>query len=391
MTTDECENKNEQQHCRQTEQQQETTTTEVDTSSIPQEIRNIFECLSLNSKIIFKSQQRDEPEISQPDKMQLAMSIYKRNPATFLNRFGKYLEEQQLQHFAKYAVAESDEEMLLMVDDYQKKLKSRKQDIKNRRFAAMQKLMAEGDYFSEQEMMKRSPTLYQELVGQYLSEDERKLRDSYDVRNTTFSGILMHNLEQQQITNIMEKAEQSEEIKSAKETEITNLCQQEVKLPEEEEDDDTMEGLDKDCEEEVPVNCRNQWGNFDNEQIACSSSKINNEVKKKPKPTINLQNMITSDERELLKQEFLSQMHEQFLCGQDADFDYATVDDNTQYDDLKLLNQDKEDKYFDESDDDDDDGNEQPKARDNTNAADDSEDELDIFMSHLKEHHSLRS
>ncbi|XP_065356603.1 coiled-coil domain-containing protein 97 [Calliphora vicina] len=359
--------------------------TSPSTPPLPQEIMDIMEYLSLNTNIIFKSQQRDEPELQQTEKVKVALDVYQRNPQTFLIRFGKYLEEKHLQDFARLSIADSDEEMHLMVKDYQGKLKTRQRDVKNRRYAALQKLIKEGEYFSEQEMMKRQPELYQELWGQYLSSKEKQQRDSYDVRNTTFSGILMHNLEQKQLNEIMEKAGQHSE-----ETSPTS----------------TSEGAEKGVldnleEVEIPANCRQQWGNFDNDQIACSSSKIQlkkSPVKKKINPT-PIEDLITADERELLRQEFISQMHQQFLTGQDEDFDYATVDDNTQFDDLNIINQDKEDRYFEESDDDDDHDNNvqqqqnksiQSRSPNKMEEDDESEDELDVYMSHLNKHHSLQ-
>ncbi|XP_037820972.1 coiled-coil domain-containing protein 97 [Lucilia sericata] len=358
------------------------------TAPLPQEIMNIMDFLSLNAKIMFKSQQRDEPELQQSEKLKVALDVYQRNPQTFLIRFGQYLEEKHLQDFARLSIADSDEEMHLMVKEYQEKLKTRQRDVKNRRYAALQKLIKEGEYFSEQEMMKRQPELYQELVGQYLSSKEKQQRDSYDVRNTTFSGILMHNLEQEQLNEVMKKAEQhvQENFQLSSTTEEQHV------------EKGILDNFEKE-DEEIPINCRQQWGNFDNEQIACSTSKIQlkkSPVKRKlsttPPP---LKDLITADERELLRQEFISQMHEQFLTGQDEDFDYTNVDDNTQFDDLTLINQDKEDKYFEESDeedadDDGDEGNVEGSASNKMEQDEESEDELDIYMSHLNKHHSLQ-
>uniref|UniRef100_A0A1B0BLH0 CCD97-like C-terminal domain-containing protein n=1 Tax=Glossina palpalis gambiensis TaxID=67801 RepID=A0A1B0BLH0_9MUSC len=108
---------------------------------------------------------------------------------TYQVRFSMYLQENHLQNFARLAIAQSDQELHHIIRDYQTKLKTRQQDIKNRRYAAFQKLIKEGEYFSEQEMMKIAPELYQELVGHYLSLAEIKERYSYDVRNTNFSAL----------------------------------------------------------------------------------------------------------------------------------------------------------------------------------------------------------
>lgn len=370
---------------------EETTNTNNQNSSpapvIPPEIMDIMNFLSQNTKIIFKSQQRNEPELETADKLKLALDVYQRNPQTFLIRFGCHLNEEHLQNFARLSIADSDEEMHLMVKEYLSKLKTRQRDVKNRRYAALQQLIKEGEYFSELEMMKRQPELYQELVGQYLSSKEIKQRDSYDVRNTTFSGILMHNLEQQQLEEIMVKAE-----KQVKNTSSTTSVRVEVEEVDEEEEKAVLDSLEKEVTE-IPINCRQQWGNFDNEQIACSTSKVaikKSPIKKKPKPE-TVEKLITADERELLRQEFISQMHEHFLTGKDEDFDYANVDDNTQYDDLNLINQDKEDKYFEESDDEEENGEyKDSKDKNKMDEDDESEDELDVYMSHLNKHHSLQ-
>ncbi|NWZ17312.1 CCD97 protein, partial [Agelaius phoeniceus] len=53
-------------------------------------------------------------------------------------------------------------------------------------------------------------------------------------------------------------------------------------------------------------------------------------------------------ELELLRLEFTSRMHQNFLEGLDEDFDYSAVDANPELDALDLLGQDVEDRYFDE-------------------------------------------
>lgn len=56
---------------------------------------------------------------------------------------------------------------------------------------------------------------------------------------------------------------------------------------------------------------------------------------------------VTGDEMAILEQELIMLAKELFLAGKD-DFDYSKIDDNVEYDDLKIINQDMEDLYFDE-------------------------------------------
>lgn len=363
-------------------------------ASVPPEIMDILKHLSSNPNIFFKSQQRDEPELLQTDKIKVAKDIYQRNPQTFLMRFGGYMEEKHLNDFARLSIAKSDDEMYSMINEYQRRIKTRSQDIKNRRYAALQKLIEEGEYFSEQEMMKRCPELYQELVGQHLSKEEKKMRDSYDVKNTTFSGILMHNMEQKELSEIMEKVEKKMENEcddsneTSSSSSLKNATVEEIRFRDTSRKGSHDEG---DAESEIPSNFRQQWGNFDNEPQACSSSKCERELLPTKAKISNscTKQLITADERELLRQEFVSQMHEHFLSGQDSDFDYSTVDDNTQFDDLKILNQDREDKYFEKSDEDED-GDDEIISDFHKMEQSESEDELDLYMSHLNKHHSLQ-
>ena len=57
--------------------------------------------------------------------------------------------------------------------------------MKNRRYGAMQALIKGSSYFSETEMKKRNPLLYEQLVGQHLSEEERKGKSEESLKNVT--------------------------------------------------------------------------------------------------------------------------------------------------------------------------------------------------------------
>ncbi|KAJ3393959.1 Coiled-coil domain-containing protein 97 [Lobulomyces angularis] len=58
-------------------------------------------------------------------------------------------------------------------------------------------------------------------------------------------------------------------------------------------------------------------------------------------------NEITLDERKILEVEFIELIHNMFLSGKDTDFDYFTVDNNPNFDDLDKIEMDMEDSYFD--------------------------------------------
>jgi len=336
---------------------------------LPPELMDIFKSLAENNNIVFKSQQIDDPEIPLEEKQEIARDVFEKNRENFLIRFGAHLNARQLGSFQDLAVKEpikpdeNLEEMCLLLEDFRRKLSTRSVCIKNRRYHAMQQLLDKGEYFSEHEMMQRAPDLYQELVGQYLTEAEKKARDSYDVRNTSFSGILMHTLEKKQRDELLEETQQEKE-------EQVEVRSEHVPP----------------ADFEVPVACRKQWGGFeDDEPVACSTSR-NAEVRVPANITkISTPEYYNPGERELLRNEFLSVMKERFLSGEDKDFDYTAVDDNTLLDDLKQIEQDEEDAYFEDSDDE-----EELREHPAEEKEASSEDELDIYMRHLSNHHSLQ-
>ncbi|XP_023166109.2 coiled-coil domain-containing protein 97 [Drosophila hydei] len=350
----------------QTETASSESSSEV--AELPNQLLDIFKALAENANIIFKSQQIDDPELNLEEKQQIAQDAFQKNRENFLIRFGSYLNEQQLADFQSVGVIEpikpdeNLEEISLLIEDFKRKLLSRAICIKNRRYHAMQQLLQQGEYFSEHEMMQRAPELYQELIGQYLTEQEKKQRDSYDVRNTSFSGILMHTLEQKQRDELLQQ--QVDTSAEMDETPTANV----------------------DCE--VPAACRQQWGGFeDDEPVACSSSR-NTQTPLAPINRIVTAEYYNPGERELLRNEFMGLMKERFLSGQDTDFDYTAVDDNAQLDDLKQIERDEEDAYFESSDED-----EIAAAVDEVplklpNSSD--EDELDVYMRHLNQHPSLQ-
>lgn len=58
----------------------------------------------------------------------------------------------------------------------------------------------------------------------------------------------------------------------------------------------------------------------------------------------------TEQEKMMLREEFLSVMQDKFMRGEEQEFDYSTVDANTEFDDLKIWERDEEELYFDSED-----------------------------------------
>lgn len=306
----------------------------------------------------FKSQQKDDPELTFEEKKTIARNLLQKSHCLFLAKFGYHLCEEHLKYFDKSK--KDDYEISYHINRLQRHFNNvtRQRDIKNKRYEALKKLIEEGEYFSESEMMKRNPLLYEHLVGQYLTEEQKQTRDNIDMKNATFVHLLMENIERDWV-------KKREELQ--KEEEKDNLI-------EEDDTDNTDNGTNDDYSSEESdtkaIRENSPWGELPTKQVA----KINENKKIRVNKH---KHKISNEEKEILKEEFLTNMYQSFLDGKDLDFDYSTVDDNEAYDNVDLRSQDEEEKYFD---------SESPGTivPEGGIVQNESEDELDIYMRSLK-------
>ena len=162
------------------------------------------------SDAFFKHQQRGEPDMTSMEKYKIAEDILSKNKTLFLERFWKYLGIEDMAYFKQY---ENEYE----IDFYLKQIcKSKtnnfdKNRIKNRRFKAMQQLLSEGDYFSDDEMRYRDPLLYEQLIGRYLTDDE--VNDKIDKTDLRFSTILFKHIDILQENELYKDQKDTEVIK----------------------------------------------------------------------------------------------------------------------------------------------------------------------------------
>lgn len=255
------------------------------------EVTKMLKRLS-NSSAHFKHQQRNEPDLSSEEKFNIARSVFEKSPALFLSRFKKHLSCQDIicfeQYIGDYEIDFHLKEIITMNRPSYKRNK-----VKNRRYNALMHMMSVGDeYFSEEAMKSRDPLLYEEMIGQYLTKEERTLKAADIMGEDEFalSNFLMKHVEQIQENNLYYNLKDREE--------------------------ETFEEMDSDTDEEIESENDN--------------------------PTI------TKDEKNGFRVEFLQIMQERFLDGKDSDYDYSSIDNNDTYDDLDEEGKDEEEKYFDD-------------------------------------------
>ncbi|XP_044748953.1 coiled-coil domain-containing protein 97 [Coccinella septempunctata] len=306
-------------------------------------------------QISFKSQQKGEADLTREEKFKIGVDLFSKNKLQFLLRFGDHLHPEHLEYFNKFTTGndEDADDMRVVLNGLSERAISNKKlyNIKNRRFEALQQMIVEDKYFSEIEMMKRNPLLYDQLIGQYLTQEEIKERDKYRTEDqTSFVKILMEGIE-----------------RSDAEKQRIDQEEYEDNAMEESDSDSDLDEMKDDERSRSPPPSRSLWGEFHNEGKA-------------PKPkSKNI--YITAPEKKLLREEFITTMYESFLDGADKDFDYESVDSNSKYDCIETLEQDEEEKYFD---------SEEPATIPIQLSDAESEDELDIFMSALNDNPTVR-
>ncbi|KAF5292494.1 hypothetical protein FQR65_LT01638 [Abscondita terminalis] len=318
----------------------------------------MLEQLGQNKEVLCKSQQRDEIDVSVQEKIQILTELFDKSKGNFLARFGKYLTMEQLKLFENLDDS--------ITDNYEIKfhLKNmfststsikRHKQIRNKRYAALKHLITKGSYFSEVEMMKRNPLLYEHLVGRFLSNEEKRIRDRGSNNNlNSFVHVLLDGIEKQQMENKKKLQEEAENVRGA--------------------NDFFSSDSDEECNAHLDQKPqRFLWGEIPE----------NNERSPPMRIIQQVDVSITVQEKQILKEEFVSTMYEHFLDGKDEDFDYSTVDNNEEYDNLKIIEYDEEEKYFDL-----DDTENVNMTVEGEKEQESSEDELDIYMNALNQHPS---
>ncbi|XP_055639840.1 coiled-coil domain-containing protein 97 [Toxorhynchites rutilus septentrionalis] len=324
--------------------------------------------VSSDERVFYKSQQVNDPELTILEKRDILKRVLDTSYTTFLSRFGLFIKEDHLRFFEQeQQVSGYSPDERYEVDYYLEKIRKslhggRERDIRNRRYAALKQMIHEGNYFSEVEMMQREPLIYEQLVGQYLTENEKKARDATGTKNDSLVTILYNGIDKEN-ADLLRKEQETEE-----------------KQMDEEVDDDG----DEDSHEtrDSPGFSLAQWGNFDlEEEERQKSRQLEQDAHQRKKKYSTPVNMLTAGERTLLRDEFLGTMYSKFISGEDKDFDYSKIDESTEYDNLDIVEQDEQEKYFDTEDVEE--SNEITESMQHDNS---EEDDLDVYMRHINQH-----
>ncbi|KAH0631507.1 hypothetical protein JD844_005854 [Phrynosoma platyrhinos] len=252
-----------------------------------------------NSRLAVRSQQKDEPDFTPAQKLAILQDLYHAKPLVFLERFRTALREEHLPCF--HHLSGSYEADFYCAEIRRAGLgKTRHTRVRNKRYAALQQLIRGGEYFSDEQMRSRDPLLYEQYIGQYLSDEEMQALGSCKLEaSCSLSGVLLDSYQEQVIQQRLQIQQEQEE-----------ACEEE----EEEEDTD-----DEDKEDKASDPNGDEW-------------------------------VPDQGEKAFLREEFTSRMYQRFLDGKDRDFDYSEVDENPDFDNLDIVSRDEEERYFDGED-----------------------------------------
>lgn len=257
------------------------------------------------SRLSVCSQQQGEPDLTEREKVAILSQLYHEKPLVFLERFRTGLREE---HLACFSHLRGDHRADFYCAEVARRGTARprtlRTHLRNRRYAALRELIQGGEYFSDEQMRFRAPLLYEQYIGQYLTQEELSARapthqspkpGSPGSPACPLSDLLLQSYQERELQQRLLQQQEEEE-----------ACLEEEEEEEDSDKEDQKSGSDSEA-----------W-------------------------------IPDSEERLILREEFTSRMHQRFLDGKDGDFDYSTVDDNPDFDNLDIVARDEEERYFDE-------------------------------------------
>ncbi|XP_047650155.1 coiled-coil domain-containing protein 97 isoform X1 [Phacochoerus africanus] len=231
------------------------------------------------SRLPVCSQQQGEPDLTEQEKVAILGQLYHEKPLVFLERFRTGLREE---HLACFGHLRGDHRADFYCAEVARQGAARPRTLRtrlrNRRYAALRELIQGGEYFSDEQMRFRAPLLYEQYIGQYLTQEELSARGPArqppkpgpaGTPACPLSDLLLQSYQERELQQRLLQQQEEEE-----------ACLEEEEEEEDSDEEDQRPG--KDSEAWVP----------------------------------------DSEERLILREEFTSRMHQRFLDGKDGDFDY---------------------------------------------------------------------
>ncbi|KAJ7539334.1 hypothetical protein O6H91_11G087400 [Diphasiastrum complanatum] len=335
--------------------------------------------------------------LSPHEKKSHLVALLRRDAAIFLERYGQILNSSELQEFEvlqdDYEVSWHLKQLKTTFYPTVQEQKSRTATVKNRRLAYMDRLVQDGQYFSEDSMRMRSPLLHHEYVGQF---QDPSIRGAARL-GERFSEMLIRQFEEAFIQQRLNEERMEAGIPMETEQETIEEFEEEE---EEESDDEEGSGSEEDegtSDEEHGMKMHSgqqSFGEFSNKESPyIKLNEVAHDDSLQPhadgfdrgisgsRPSrVEIHNKVQDFTRNM-QQKFLSEgdsdegkpqlagsvlseveiqdkledftriMQEKFLSGGDSEHvDYSRIDGDSTLDDYWLgeISRDAEEKYFEE-------------------------------------------
>ncbi|KAF3621786.1 putative casein kinase II subunit beta-4-like isoform X1 [Capsicum annuum] len=275
----------------------------------------------------------------------LLLDLLSRDVPLFLERYGTQLTSDELNEFENlkydYEINWHLNHLRSVISPTQEDLKSRSVKIKNRRRAYLDKLLSDGQYFSEDAMREREPYLHHEYLGKFQDPSGRSMARPGE----RWSETLMRQSEEAALVKKIRDEQQRRGVAQsdwvgfdAQELENMQEEEEEEETEEEEEEEDEEEEQDKD-EKDMSTN---------RQEVHPNNPDASDDTPSERRRPAMMDSLSTEEMQERLDQ-FAYIMQEKFLLGEDG-LDYSKIDEDETLDDhwMKEANYDAEEKYFDD-------------------------------------------
>ncbi|CAE6214720.1 unnamed protein product [Arabidopsis arenosa] len=272
---------------------------------------------------------------SSDQRKSILLDLLRRDPAVFLERYGSELLVDELLAFDAlkhdYEVDWHLKNLRKKISPTSEELKSRSVAVRNRRLAYLNKLVSEGQYFSEDAMRDREPYLHHEYVGKFQDVMGRNMARPGE----RWSETLMRRAEEAVLVTRIR--EEQQRLGVAESDWIGNEKMEESE--EEEQEEEEEEESEEDEEAKNPTEASSSLGVVTNSNGTLHDREQNNKAT----------TVLPPEEMQDMMDQFTSIMQQKFLSGEDHQhLDYTKIDNDETLDDhwLREIGLDAEDKYF---------------------------------------------
>ncbi|CAL9241531.1 unnamed protein product [Arabidopsis halleri] len=271
---------------------------------------------------------------SSDQRKSILLDLLRRDPAVFLERYGSELLVDELLEFDAmkhdYEVDWHLKNLRKKISPTSEELKSRSVAVRNRRLAYLNKLVSEGQYFSEDAMRDREPYLHHEYVGKFQDVMGRNMARPGE----RWSETLMRRAEEAVLVTRIREEQQRLGV-----AESDWIGYEKMEESEEEEEEEEEEESEEDEEAKNPTEASSSL-----EEVTDINGTLHDRGQNNKATTV-----IPPEEMQDMMDQFTSIMQQKFLSGEDHQhLDYTKIDNDETLDDhwLREIGLDAEDKYF---------------------------------------------